>query len=108
MQSETGLDVKAGRGRSFAIFAAMVFLLGSAGLYLFARDAYSEHQIRHLIDAAYNFQRPGGGRLSNAEYSPSISQFDAKADLGKAQLLLLQLPDSDTKQRLQSLIYLAS
>src|SRR5207249_6033865 len=52
--------------------------------------------------------RPGGGRLSDALYSQQTDESRTQANLGKAQILLLSYPDSDTKQYLQSLIYLAS
>src|SRR5438128_972621 len=109
MESETGYRVKAGRQRSIAIVAiSAACVLGSAGLYLFARDTYSENQIRGLIESAYNSQRPGGGRLSDTPYSQPTGVRNMQANLGKAQLLLLRYPAADTRQRLQGLIYLAS
>jgi CHAT domain-containing protein len=108
MGSGTGTGVKVGP-RSIAIVAILVAcILGSTGLYLSARNTYSESQIRHLIEIAYNSQRPGGGRLWSASYSPLTDTPNAQTNLGKAQLLLLSYPDSETKQRLQGLIYLAS
>jgi hypothetical protein len=107
MESETGYRKKASRQRSIAI-VAIACVLGSAGLYLFARDTNSENQIRGLIENAYDSQRPGGGRLSDAPYSQRTGVYGVQANLGQAQLLLLRYPDSDTRQRLQGLIYLAS
>jgi CHAT domain-containing protein len=109
MQTEIGLRVKAGRPRAIVILAiSLAAVLGSAGFYVFGRDAYSENQIRRLIEVGYNSQRPGGGRLSNAAYSQPQDVQSGQANLAKAQLLLLRYSDSDTKQRLQSLIYLAA
>src|SRR5579862_6896618 len=108
MESETRYQVKASGKTSSGIAAiCAACLLCSAGLYLFARDSYSESQIHHLIDVAYNSQRPGGGRLSGSSYSQPANE-DIQASLGKAQLLLLRCPDSDRKQTLQGLVYLAS
>ena len=88
--------------------ASLTMAVSSVGLYLFARDPYSGNEIRRLITESYNAQRPGGGRLHQSQYSPPANTSAAHTDLGKAQLLLLRLPDSDTRQRLQSLLYLAS
>jgi CHAT domain-containing protein len=102
-----GDRVKTSRQR--LIIASLSFcLLASAGLYLFARNPYPENQIHRLIDTAYNSERPGGGRLSDALYLQQADERRKQADLGEAQVLLLSYPDSDTKQHLQSLIYLAS
>ena len=102
--------VKANRRRRIVITAIVVALVSSSvGLYEFlARDPFSEHEIRRLIDQAYNRQRPGSGRLYRAAYFPLAGATTIPADLGKAQLLLLQYPESETRQQLQGLIYLAS
>src|SRR5947199_81819 len=42
----------------------------SAVLYRFGRSFYAEHQVRPLLESAYNIQRPGGGRLFGSPYSP--------------------------------------
>src|SRR5436309_3223960 len=107
MESETGHHLKASRRSTVIIALFVAFALGSAGLYL-SRDTYAENEIRRLIAAAYDSQRPGGGRLSHAPYSERGGVLQAKADLGQAQLLLLRCPESDTRQQLQALIYLAS
>lgn len=86
----------------------LVLCLSSVGLYLFARDAYSESQIQRLIEPAYHSQRPGGGRLSGAPYSPIDGVPQTPVDLGRAQLLLLRHPDPQVRQRLQGMIYLAT
>src|SRR5579883_1162122 len=86
----------------------IVTCLSSLGLYLFARDPYSEHEIRRLIDPSYSQQRPGGGRLSGASYVPVRNSGRTSPDVGKAQLLLLSQPDSESRRRLQGLIYLAA
>ena len=86
----------------------IVTCFGSVGLYLFARDPYSEQQIRELTDKAYNAQRPGGGRLSGAAYSPIGRSLPVPAELGTAQIILLRQPDSEVRQRLQGLVYLAA
>src|ERR1051326_8321443 len=109
MERVTRYQVRTSRRGLIAIVAiSLSCVFGSAGLYLIARDTYSESQIYPLIQNAYNSQRPGGGRLSNAPYSPPTDIVNAQADLGKAQLLLLTFPNSPARQRLQSLIYLAS
>ena len=109
MEGETEHQRKTGRHPfSLIVIILVACALGSAGLYLVALDSSPEKQIRRLAESAYNSQRPAGGRLSNAPYSEVTSRHDAGANLGKAQLLLLGYPDSDTKQRLQGLIYLAS
>jgi len=98
----------ANRGWTFG-FVAIFFIVSvsSVGLYLFSDVGYPEQRIRRFIQQPYNRQRPGGGRLSNAEYTP-VKQSLAAGDLGKAQILLLREPHSDSHQRLQGLIYLAA
>jgi CHAT domain-containing protein len=88
-------------------FSTVIFL-SSVGLYLSARDRYSEHEIRQLISSAYTRQRPGGGRLSGASYTPAGSSPFSGGDVGKAQLLLLRMPDSHRRRSLQGLLYLAA
>src|SRR5437016_9946381 len=115
MESETDYRVEANRpGRakrpkrrsSILIVATLVaVVLSAVGLYLFARDPYSEKEIRHLIEQAYNRQRPGGGRLHLAAYSHAADGSRPPAEVGKAQLLLLRYPESETRHRLQGLIY---
>jgi CHAT domain-containing protein len=91
------------------ILAVLIVLsFSSIGLYPFARDPRSERQIRLLIEKAYNAQRPGGGRLSGAAYSPITNSPHLQPDLGKAQILLLGQPDSEEHRQLQGLIYLAA
>ena len=107
--SETGIPAKASRHQTFAIAViSLAFLVGSAGLYLFAQDTYGEYQIRHLIRRAYSSQRPAGGRLSGAPYSRAGSLPNTEDELGKAQLLLLRYPESEIRERLQGLIYLSA
>src|SRR6266850_1319992 len=118
MESDTEYPVEANRPkrsnrprrqRRVLITATLVaVVLSSVGLYLFTRDPYSENEIRHLIEQAYNRQRPGGGRLYRAVYFPAADVSRPPSDLGKAQLLLLRYPETETRQRLQGLIYLAS
>src|SRR5438105_3979628 len=106
MESET--EPGASRWRIWAISIPIVLAIASIGLYLFSSESYSESEIRRLIDGAYNTQRPGGGRLSNARYRALSDTPRALQDLGKAQILLLRFPESDTRQQLQGLLYLAS
>src|SRR5436853_2251347 len=115
MESETDYWIEASRpGRSrrqgsiLILAILLAVLLSSVGLYLFARDPYSENEIRDLIQQAYNRQRPGGGRLYQAAYFPAADRARPLPDVGKAQILLLRYPESETRQRLQGLIYLAS
>jgi CHAT domain-containing protein len=82
--------------------------LMSIGLLLVGRDPYSEREIHRIIDATYNRQRPGGGRLSAAVYTALEDHPLLSADLGRAQLLLLRQPDSRKRQQLQGLVYLAA
>jgi CHAT domain-containing protein len=82
--------------------------LGSVGLYLYARSPHYEREIRQLIDTAYNSQRPGGGRLSAASYMPLTNAVVTTPRLGKAQILLLRQTDSEKRQYLQGLVYLAA
>src|SRR5262245_29416844 len=109
MESEVGNSKGASRSSRITILAIFtVIVVSSVGLYLFARDPYSAYEIRRLIDQSYNAQRPGGGRLFRTGYSPSGGiPARAQNDLGKAQLLLLRYPNSETRQRLQALVYLA-
>src|SRR5438105_10138552 len=115
MESETDYPVEANRhsrprrqGSILILAILLAVVLSSVGLYLFARDPYSENEIRHLIEQEYNRQRPGGGRLYQTAYFPAADISRTLSDLGKAQLLLLRYPESETRQRLQGLIYLAS
>src|SRR5436309_1704900 len=86
----------------------IIAALGSAGLYLFARDPYPATEIRRLINKAYNSRRPGGGRLYHAEYSALPVEQAEQTDLSKAQIFLLRYPNTEAKQRLQGLLYLAA
>jgi hypothetical protein len=99
----------ANRWRTIGIISILALtVLGSVGLYLFARDPYSEREIRFLIDSAYNHQRPGGGRLFAAAYTPLEAASANTPDIGKAQILLLRYPNSKRRQYLQGLVYLAA
>ncbi len=80
----------------------------SAVLYRFGRSFYAEHQVRRLLESAYNIQRPGGGRLFGSPYSPISNEPSSQPDLGRAQILVLRHPDPATRQRLQEMLYLAS
>ena len=91
------------------ISGLIVLCSSSIGLYLIARDLYSEREIRYLIKSAYNARRPGGGRLAETPYVP-LNAADRKPqlDLGRAQLYLLRHPDIQDRQRLQGMIYIAT
>src|SRR5436309_6221990 len=103
MESETDQTSGSSRWSSVAPIALLIVAtLSSAGLYVFARDPYSENEIRRLIKESYIHRRPGGGRLYQAEYSPLSAAPAAQTDLSKAQILLLRYPNSETKQRLQA------
>ena len=109
MESETDQTSGSSRWSSVALIALLIVAtLSLAGLYVFARDPYSENEIRRLIKESYVRRRPGGGRLYQAEYSPLSAAPTGQTDLSKAQILLLRYPNSETKQRLQALLYLAS
>ena len=97
----------ANRRLLIGIVILIITCFSSVGLYVFGRDPYSEQQITQLVQAAYNGQRPGGGRLSGASYTPPLSP-PVRSDLGKAQILLLGQPASEVHQRLQGLVYLAA
>lgn len=99
----------ADRKSQIGIATLLVLCLGSIGLYLFARDSNSEDRIRELIQPAYNRQRPGGGRLSATPYTPVTTDSPKNdSNLGYAQVLLLNMPNSDPRAREQSRIYLAA
>src|SRR5262245_51110658 len=89
------------------VSVSTVIFLSSVGLYLFGHNT-SDHEIRQLIEGAYSIQRPGGGRLSAASYTPIGVSALATTGLGRAQILLLSQPDSRQHQRLQGLAYLAA
>src|SRR4029077_4371020 len=76
-------------------------------LHLYVRNPQYDREIRGLAKSAYDAQRPGGGRLFGARHSKTIAS-SHQHDLGKAQVLLLNIPDSDNRQRLQNLVYLAA
>ena len=108
---ESKIDDRRGASRWSLLvvtISLIIIALSSAGLYLFARDPYSTKEIRHLIDPAYSSRRPGGGRLYQAQYSSGLVRAAPQVDLSKAQILLLQYPNSETKRRLQGLLHLAS
>src|SRR5687768_1493800 len=91
------------------ILTLIVLCSGLVALYLYSRDRYSENQIGRLIEDAYNHQRPGGGRLFGAQYSPTEEDESLNTeDLGRAQFLLLRYPESAVRQELQGKLYLAS
>src|SRR5712692_9159785 len=94
---------------SIGIATVLIALcLTSISLYVFARDPYSETEIRRLIEKSYNSQRPGGGRLSGAAYTPVGPAASGGTELAKAQIVLLRSPETVTRQRLQAIVYLAS
>ena len=106
MESEIDVQVEANRGWVVTSVAVLIALT-SVGLYLvFFRDPYSE--VRSLIEQTYSEQRPAGARLDHAVYVPFSNGPRSQPNLGKAQLLLLRYPESDTRQRMQALIYIAS
>ncbi len=74
------------------------------------RDLYSEYQIKRLIESSYSRQRPGGGRLLDADYNQVASEpLDSSGPgIGEAQRLLLAYPDSPRRRELQGRIHLAS
>jgi CHAT domain-containing protein len=80
----------------------------TVGLFLFARDPNAEREIRRLIERSYNHQRPGGGRLSAAAYTPVDELSPSPLELGRAQMLLLGQANSAKRVRLQGLTYLAA
>jgi CHAT domain-containing protein len=101
----------ANRNRTIGIviLAILIFgLLSSVGLYLSDRSTYSEREVRQLIARAYSSQRPGGGRLAGASYTPLGNTAVPTEDLGKAQILVLRQPDSRTRRRLQGLLSLSA
>jgi CHAT domain-containing protein len=87
----------------------LIATLSSVGLYLFERDTYSTSRVRRLIQESYNGQRPGGGRLSGTPYtSGKRTTAQTRRDIGKAQVLLLSLPESEARLELQGRVYLAT
>jgi CHAT domain-containing protein len=91
--------------------AILLIVLFSLALvfYLFGADLYSQYEIRRLIDSAYSARRPGGARLFGTQYvrvDPQPAALDQQ--LGRAQVLLLRLPESQARQELQRMLYLAS
>src|SRR5438093_819209 len=108
MEHEIGYRIGASRWPIPLITSLTTLVLASAGVFLFARDPYSAAEIHRRIEKAYIAQRPGGGRLYKGGYSRLDDSPTAQTELGKAQLLLLRHPNLETRQRLQSLLYLAS
>src|ERR1041385_6121669 len=108
MEGAKAYRVKANRPRLIATVTIAICVIGSLGLYSFYRDLDPEIRIRRLIETAYNAQRPGGARLWGAPFSQTIRALNTDSQLSEAQLLLLAYPESNTKQNLQSMIYLAS
>src|SRR5262249_37472051 len=115
MTSRTGEITRASRQLLVKFIAILLTIaVSSAGLYLFARDPDRTTEIRNLINPAYKTRRPGGGRLYESDYRPFSAPPAPPAppapqtDLTKAQILLLRYPNSETKQRLQGSLYLAS
>ncbi len=97
----------ANRKWAISIIAVLIVSLSSIGLYLLQHDPRSPRRIQELVKPAYNSRRPGGGRLFNAPYSSLSSLPEAQNDIGKAQILLLKLPESEARLQTQGLIYLA-
>ena len=93
--------------RGWIIGITAILTITSVGFFLFARDPYSEAEIQRLVNGAYNAQRPGGGRLSGASFTPAGTSSAPIQGPGRAQLLLLRMPNSPTRQRLQALVHLA-
>src|SRR5687768_1913388 len=87
----------------------ILFVLGSAsiGLFPLARNSYKQYQIRDLIVEAHSHNRSSAGRLYRAPYSEPGTVDESGSGLGRAQLLLLGLADSDIRLQLQGAIYLA-
>src|SRR5437867_3908419 len=86
----------------------VVFGSSSVGVFLLARDLYTDYTIRHLIEPAYNFRRPAGGRLSDTPYSPVGGLAPSQSELGRAQILLLSQTSSYSRLKLQGMLYLAT
>ena len=90
------------------ISGLIVLCSSSIGLYVLARDLYSEREIRQLILSAYNDHRPGDGRLWGTPYVPLKAISEPQPDLGRAQVFLLRHPDIEDRQRLQGMVYIAT
>src|SRR6266850_103309 len=106
--NEVDRFTSASRSWTVRIMMLLIVLCSiSIGLFPFARNRYAEYEISRLIQAAYDMQRPGGGRLFRAPYLP-VGAAPANSGLGRAQLLLLRLPDSQARGRLQNRFWLAS
>jgi CHAT domain-containing protein len=89
--------------------AVLIVSLLSVGFYLLRRDPHSVGRIQELVKPAYNAQRPGGGRLFNTPYTAPGRSAEARANIGKAEILLLNVPESDTRRlNAQGLVYLAN
>jgi len=79
----------------------------SIGLYLYIRNPQLDREIRRLAQPAYDAQRPGGGRLSGSRHT-RVTASPQSADLARAQILLLRSPNTETRESLQGLVYLAA
>lgn len=90
-----------------SVAGLIVLLLASFGFYRFAL-ARSGEEIRKLIDSAYSYRRPGGGRLSAASYTSLSDGALPAPELAKAQIMLLRQANSETRQQLQGLLHLAA
>lgn len=86
----------------------LVLVCGLFALQVSVRDFYSQYQINRLIEAAYNEQRPAGGRLFGAAYPSTLPMAGSDPDLGRAQTLLLRYPNSALRRKLQGQTHLAS
>jgi len=89
------------------IAGLIAICFGWVGLYV-GRNQFSAREIRQLVSAAYDRQRPGGGRLSGASYAPPGTAPASASELGRAQLLLLRRAASQDDWRLQGSVYLAA
>jgi CHAT domain-containing protein len=90
------------------LLVLIVAVTGAITLYSILVRGRVDSQVRQLVRAAYGAQRPGGGRLWEAAYASLSAGPASQLDVGRAQLLLLGQPDSETRRRLQGVVSLAA
>ena len=86
------------------ILLATALLFSSCSIL---QSRVSESDVKQLIQESFSEARPSGGRLFSSSHAP-ITTDQANSAIGRAQLLLLQLPESPSTRRLQADIHIGS
>src|SRR5215831_3586734 len=89
---------------AIGVFAFLIALALAATHWTDIKNAYTLYRAERLITESQSSSRTTIGRLSGAPYAPFTSDKPAPESLGRAQVLLLRVPDSVRAKYFQSLV----